>query len=272
MFVNNSFELLAALLASSSLVSATSVAEFAKRASSSTIPPNFSPNANTQLMVAWQGQEVTPGETLPINVPKLQPQIGLESLPAGTTSSSLFTIIMIDPDAPTPQDTSESQIIHWLQPSAKASTSSSSTSLTPITFTATAAAQAAYIPPAPPQNSSAHRYIQYLFSQPPGFTVPAEFTGFGGNNRTNFDIASFVQASGLKGPLAANYVRVAQPGAPGAASSSSFGGSASGNGSSSQGNSTGKPQPFTGGAAGGMSVSGWGLAALLGGLFVAYGF
>ncbi|KAF2235657.1 PEBP-like protein [Viridothelium virens] len=205
-------------------------------------------------------------------VPKLQPQIGLESLPAGTTSSSLFTIIMIDPDAPTPQDTSESQIIHWLQPSAKASTSSSSTSLTPITFTATAAAQAAYIPPAPPQNSSAHRYIQYLFSQPSGFTVPAEFTGFGGNNRTNFDIASFVQASGLKGPLAANYVRVAQPGAPGAASSSSFGGSASGNGSSSQGNSTGKPQPFTGGAAGGMSVSGWGLAALLGGLFVAYGF
>ncbi|KAI9663039.1 MAG: hypothetical protein M1821_008087 [Bathelium mastoideum] len=265
MFLYKSIGLAAALLVSSPFTSATSIAEFAKRASGSSsgsIPPNFSPSATTQLNVAFQGQEVTPGEHLSMSTVKNQPQIGLQSLPASASSSSLFTVIMIDPDAPTPQQPTEAQILHWLQPSVRVSTNSSSTSsasaLSPITLAASAPPQATYLQPSPPPGSAAHRYIQYLFVQPKDFQIPAAFADFGkGSNRSSFDVASFVQASGLQGPVAANYILVARGG-----------NSSTGTG----GNSTGKPQPFKGEGAGMMGASRWGWIALLGGLFVAYAF
>ena len=85
--------------------------------------------------------------------------------------------------------------------------------------------------------------------------MPAAFAGFGkGSNRTNFDLAAFVEASGLQTPVAANYILAARTNATAAA------------------NGTGSPQPFKGEAAGGMGVSMWGWGALLGTLFVVCGF
>ncbi|KAI9710364.1 MAG: hypothetical protein M1820_002859 [Bogoriella megaspora] len=210
--------------------------------SSGSIPSNFAPSSNTQLSVVFQGQQVSPGEQLDIN---------------GTTESNLFTVIMIDPDAPTPQNPSAAQILHWMQNSLSATSNSSSTSQS-ISLRSSTSAQAAYLSPAPPAGSSAHRYIQYLFMQPSNFSIPAAFAGFGqGRNRTGFDVAKFAQAAQLGSPVAANFILVAR----------------SSNGTSSTGsnNSTGNPQPFKGGATI-KEASHWSIGALLGVLVIMLGF
>lgn len=57
----------------------------------------------------------------------------------------------------------------------------------------------------PPPSSRAHRYIQYIFTQPENFTIPAAWSGYSAENRTNFDTVAFVEQAGLPQPFAANY-------------------------------------------------------------------
>lgn len=57
----------------------------------------------------------------------------------------------------------------------------------------------------PPPRSSAHRYIQYIFNQPANFSIPAAYSGYSAENRTNFDTNAFIAAAGLPQPFGANY-------------------------------------------------------------------
>lgn len=127
---------------------------------------------------------------------------------------------MVDPDAPSPQNTSFSQILHWLQPGVRLSRSVEPTagpnntglvSMLSETDTDTPAI-APYIPPAPP-SVAPHRYIIMLFRQPGAadgdFELPDGFEQYaGGDERTGFDAAQFVEAAGLGVPLAATYFLV----------------------------------------------------------------
>jgi phosphatidylethanolamine-binding protein len=162
---------------------------------------------------------------------------------------------MIDPDAPTPQNPSAAQILHWLQPDLHLTSNTS----TGAVLQANSPAPAPYLRPAPPAGSPAHRYIQYLFAQPStSFQVPANFTSFL-STRTRFDVASFATAARLMGPVAANYVLVARTGA-GANGTMVGNGTAAGNGTA--------PQPFRGEATVGRGASRWGLVGLVSALIV----
>lgn len=77
-----------------------------------------------------------------------------------------------------------------------------------------------YLDPGPPPGPP-HRYVQVLFSQPANFSVPPCFSNImsqpGGGpinvqGRVGFDIAQFIQATGLaKRPIAGNYFRAQNP-------------------------------------------------------------
>ena len=86
-----------------------------------------------------------------------------------------------------------------------------------------AVGQTDYLPPGPPPGPP-HRYVQILYAQPQGFTVPQCFQNVlsvPGNrqahaqNRLGFDINQFIAASNIRTrPIAGSYFRAqnAQPG------------------------------------------------------------
>ena len=103
----------------------------------------------------------------------------------------------------------------------------------------------------PPNYSTAHRYIQYLFAQPAGFKIPAPFAGYSAANRSNFNITKFIDAAGLGKPVAANYFLCSNQ-------------TTATNGTGANGTSTGKPATFTGAAnVLGADRLGWVSAAVL---------
>ena len=77
----------------------------------------------------------------------------------------------------------------------------------------TSATPLQYITPTPPAGDGPHSYTVMMFNQPQGFSLPSAFASFfvdksDLSNRLNFDIASFVLASGLGAPVAANWFEV----------------------------------------------------------------
>lgn len=189
------------------------------------IPPaDFGfPNTNNQLSVTYQvngsAQLVQPGILFGINgeippgsnhfcavltldllltmnvVPSKMPQFAVSNTTAAASSGE-YMLFMLDPDASYPQAPCNRWIIHYWQMGVTRSGSS---------LQNTTAPRAAYRSPAPPTNSSAHRYIQYLFEQPAGFQVPAAYAGYNQTNYTKFPFESFVADAGLGAPVAANY-------------------------------------------------------------------
>lgn len=183
------------------------------------------PLASSPLPLQLARTHAQPAETLLIvlcahTVPTPAPALTLPATAAagaanGTAAAARYIVFMIDPDAPTPQNPTSAQIIHWLQAdlvlttSTSSSTSNSSSSAASLAITNLTAPLIPYARPMPPTTSIAHRYIQYLFAQPPGFSVPAPAAGFSATNRSMFNIEHFVAAAGLASPLAANYMYIA---------------------------------------------------------------
>lgn len=113
---------------------------------------------------------------------------------------------MLDPDASYPENPTNRWIIHWWQTGlVKSTTQVNSTSIGGTQLVNNTAPRVAYRRPAPPTNSSAHRYIQWLFQQPQNFQIPAAYSGYGGMNASRFPFEQFVRDSGLGAPVAANY-------------------------------------------------------------------
>lgn len=112
---------------------------------------------------------------------------------------------MVDPDAGTPENPTRRFILHWLA----ANLTQSSTTDTSRQLVVPPSVFVPYAPPAPPLNSSAHRYILYAFQQPASFAIPAQYASLqGGMNRANFNLTEFVSAAGLGRPAAAEYFYV----------------------------------------------------------------
>ena len=110
---------------------------------------------------------------------------------------------MVDPDARYPSSPNLRFLLHWLQTDMTAAPiSSDGTSR----LTNTTVPRVPYIGPAPPTNSSAHRYIIYAFFQHENFSFPSSFEGIGATNRTNFNVTRFLDESNLgQSPAAAMY-------------------------------------------------------------------
>lgn len=148
------------------------------------------------------------------NVTQSQPQLSVN--PALYQSVAAYTgnylVIMVDPDASTPEDPSRRFILHWLAPNITQATNNSSGGSVRTLSPPSASGGTdfvSYRPPTPPDTSSAHRYIIYAFEQPSNFTIPAAYSSLaGGNNRTNFNLTTFMSAAGLGRPAAAEYFYV----------------------------------------------------------------
>lgn len=115
-----------------------------------------------------------------------------------------YLIVMVDPDAPSPDSPTSRFILHWMAPNMTQDT----TALAPLSgraLTNATAARVSFRAPTPPTTSSAHRYIIYAFAQPDGFVVPDAYAGYSDTNRTGFNVTSFIADAGLGQPAASEY-------------------------------------------------------------------
>jgi len=117
---------------------------------------------------------------------------------AGAASGQFYTLIMVDPDAPTPRAPTMSPIMHWVAvniPGDDLATGFSN---------ATVAVQELfpYHGPHPPVGSAPHRYGQFVFLQPTGKVdfkpLPV--------SRVNWDYEAFLAQYRLGQKLASNYM------------------------------------------------------------------
>ncbi|KAK7906269.1 hypothetical protein LTR67_000995 [Exophiala xenobiotica] len=175
-------------------------------------PPDFgfpeAPN-HTELSVTYQDNGnaivVAEAQLFGVGITANEPTVALETANYESISSynGSYTLMMVDPDARYPQDPNLRFIMHWLQTDmTPAAMSSDGTSQLMNTTTA----RVPYTRPAPPTNSSAHRYILYAFFQHDNFSFPSAFDGYSATNRTNFNVTRFLEESNLgRSPAAAMY-------------------------------------------------------------------
>ncbi|KAK4944627.1 hypothetical protein LTR10_016061 [Elasticomyces elasticus] len=175
-------------------------------------PPDFgfpeAPN-DTALSVTYQDNGtsviVSEAKLFGAGITAIEPTVALETANFQSISSynGSYVLLMVDPDARYPSDPTYRFYLHWLQTDMKAAAiASDGTSQ----LQNTTSARVPYTRPAPPTNSSAHRYILYAFFQFDNFTYPPSFTGYSSQNRTSFNLTSFLDESNLgPSPAAAMY-------------------------------------------------------------------
>ena len=141
------------------------------------------------------------------SVPAMEPTIAVNTARYRSLSSynGSYLVLMVDPDASTPQNPSERFILHWMAPNMTASTRTAGPNIPGQVLTNSTPAHVPYARPMPPPTSDPHRYIQYAFQQPDNFTVPTAFSGFSAMNRTSFNLTEFISAAGLSDPAAAMF-------------------------------------------------------------------
>lgn len=144
-----------------------------------------------------------------------QPNIAIDgknsqTLAKFTDDGGKMLVVMVDPDAPSPDAPTAAAILHWMAADLSATTAAQDFGALQgqSVLASTTPNAVPFAPPGPPATSSAHRYLLFLFQQPDNFAVPAEFAQFNAQNRANFDLKAFVAAAGLGAPLAANFMFV----------------------------------------------------------------
>jgi len=127
---------------------------------------------------------VTAGVQLQVEQVQNEPQFGIVSTNPAITGLP-YLIVMVDPDAPTPQNNSEAQIRHFVGPDFVGQSPTSGTFI----LTNQTAALSPYLGPSPPAGSPAHRYVLLMYLQSsPTFTTPSSFDA---SSVTNFNVTEF---------------------------------------------------------------------------------
>jgi phosphatidylethanolamine-binding protein len=127
-----------------------------------------------------------------------------------------YILLMVDPDAPSPQNPTRRFILHWLAANVTQTTQAQAPLTGQRALTNSTPALVPYRPPMPPTNSSAHRYIIYAFAQPAGFAIPPSFSGFSDQNRSMFNLDRFINEARLDRPAAGQFWYVSrEPEVPG---------------------------------------------------------
>lgn len=214
-------------------------------------------------------------------VTMMQPSIAINGKNSATLArfaddGGNLLLVMIDPDAPSPDMPTSSAILHWMAPNLAATTNAQDFGpLQGQSVLSNSTPNAVpFAPPGPPATSSAHRYLLFLFEQPQNFAVPAQFAQFNAMNRANFDLNGFIAAAGLSAPLAVNFMYVSgQDVVPADFQGAPFSTFPGGNGNAiglpgstagtvANGTMSTAPSTATGSAAGGMAVGGAGQATM----------
>ncbi|TFK43685.1 phosphatidylethanolamine-binding protein [Crucibulum laeve] len=151
-----------------------------------------------------QAVNVTPGALLSMEQTAMEPQLSLLSNSTSQMSNQTFVLALVDPDAPTPQNTSLSQFLHFLGGDFTVGTTSGNSSL----LTNSSAALMEFFPPTPPAGSDPHRYVLVVFNQPSDFDTMASTFVNSSTPRNNFNLTTFAGEVGLGNPVAGNYFLV----------------------------------------------------------------
>jgi len=157
--------------------------------------PTFDPSA--VLSVTFGSTAITPGQ--PLTQDQVAPTPSLSVTPANSsvTFNGTYTIAMVDA-GPVGTDESPGVTRHWLVNGVQITGNTVGTDGTAITQ---------YAGPAPPTGTGPHRYVILIYSQPPTFTAPPDFSQ-PNIGVSVFDLGSYVQTSGLGPIVAGNYFTV----------------------------------------------------------------
>jgi len=137
--------------------------------------------------------DVIPGVLLSTNQTVNEPTFSVVAQDLSQFSGT-YVLAMVDPDAPTPQNTSLAEVRHLIAGDLKVDTSTGRlvNSSVPIS---------SYISPGPPPGSRPHRYTILLFQQSDSFDTTAP-TLFNSSVVTGFNVSSFAQTLSLGNPVA----------------------------------------------------------------------
>jgi phosphatidylethanolamine-binding protein (PEBP) family uncharacterized protein len=157
---------------------------------SNIIPANFTPSVN--ISVNFPSISPSEGSFVRVSQVKETPTISLSST-ISTPSAQSFTFMLIDPDAPTPDDPKFAYWRHWVV------TNISSASLDPSDVVGAGKTLTQYLAPGPKDESGPHRYLFLLFKEPEGLKL--EKKDVGGEefvDRRSFGAREFVEKHGLE--------------------------------------------------------------------------
>jgi phosphatidylethanolamine-binding protein (PEBP) family uncharacterized protein len=134
------------------------------------------------------------GEHLGLNTTKVEPHVDVNKLETYKSFHGYYTLAMVDPDAPGPENCSFAQVIHWLVTdipynlSKSQAISSGGTVLAP------------YLLPTPIIGT--HRYTLLLFEQPTAPLLPPP-----PSSRILFNITTWAKECNLGDPVAGVFFR-----------------------------------------------------------------
>ena len=172
-------------------MSATNIIDTLKSASllpSPIIPASFTPTYN--LDVSFPSKSPSNGSLARVSEVKEKPSVTF-SATSNSSSAQSFTFLLIDPDAPTPDDPKFAYWRHWVVTNIPLSSGSGDVSQGK-TLTQ-------YLAPGPKDESGPHRYLFLLFKEPEGFSI--EKSDVGGEEfveRRSFGAKEFVEKYGLE--------------------------------------------------------------------------
>ncbi|KAF4218287.1 hypothetical protein CNMCM8980_005463 [Aspergillus fumigatiaffinis] len=149
------------------------------------LPPDFKPT--TQLHVSFNNKPVSLGNLFRASECKTAPTVSFSEEENNQPSSTSYTLLLVDPDAPTPDDPKFAFWRHWVVSGLKAEEANGATALTE------------YLGPGPKDDSRPHRYLFLLFREPEGFALTKEDVG--GEEftaRRSFKVAEWVERHGLE--------------------------------------------------------------------------
>ncbi|RDB20111.1 OV-16 antigen [Hypsizygus marmoreus] len=170
--------------------------------------PSFAPTALANITfsasTANQSLNVTPGAVFTEAQTANEPGFSLISSSTGLVANETFVLALVDPDAPTPQNRSVSQVLHFLGGDFHVNATSSN----PTLLVNRSAALMDFIPPMPPAGSPPHRYVLVVYTQPADFNETALSFVNASTPRTNFNLSTFATSVNLDSPVAGNFFLV----------------------------------------------------------------
>lgn len=154
------------------------------------IVPNIIPDLpKSAIEVIYSGRLFDCGAEIPQNQTQYQPGIQFKSV----NYDKLHTLVMFDPDIPTPENPYLASYRHWVVEDIPGSNFYEGYTVS------------SYVSPQPPINSEAHRYIFLIYEQPTSKKLQESFDD---KQKTKFKINEFVQKYNLSGPIAGYFMYV----------------------------------------------------------------
>ncbi|KAF8969487.1 phosphatidylethanolamine-binding protein [Flammula alnicola] len=166
---------------------------------------SFTPNSlvNVTFTDSTTGQkaDVIPGALLTMEQTAAEPALFFEGVGSSASTSGTFVVVIVDPDALTPQNPNEREFLHFTGGNFTVDSSTGALSnSTPALIE--------FFPPTPPAGSDPHRYVVLVFTQPADFSSTAPSLVNDSTPRPSFDLPNFLQATDLGTVLAGNYFLV----------------------------------------------------------------